>query len=1173
MFSKFVFVCLMVLLITVQAFTAADMTSLGSQSLSQGRPTFFTENKGQWDEAVLFKVSGGGGLTTFIERDGFSVLSCVEDRSAEPINITHSEGLPEQLSNPDRKDRYPSKAHSLKFKFKNTLPSPIGNFQEEQTTLASASSFESSERLSWNNNYFIGNDHSKWAANCGNFQRVVLKDVWDGVDVAWRIVGKQVEFDFLVHPNTDPDVIRVECLGLTGDLKTTSNGEELIMPTSLGILRQAIPEAYQIEPDGSLEPVRAEFLVGEGSSFGVALPEGWDKTKTLVVDPLLYSTYLGGSGYEFSTAIIPDGEGGVLVAGYCESQDFPGTAGAYQEDFAGGVDAFVARMTMDLSTLLYCTYLGSDVAEGPWHGLMPLARGDIATGLTLDGAGGVVVAGYTYGGNFPITQGAFQTDFDGERYDAFVSRLNADGSELIYSTYLGGDKNDFAYSITSDGDGDGEVIVGGATQGNFPVTQGAYSTDGNGTIGFHAGYYDGFVTRLSADGSELIYSTYFGSNYGDQIRVLISDGAGGVIAGGDSYAAGAYPIPTTQGAYQEEYGGGIYDGFIIRLNPAGSDLIYSTYIGGNGVEFIRALALNDEGGVVVGGDNYNGDFPTTEGALREDFGGGTFDGFVISLNADGSDAIYSTYMGGSANESVYGLVPDGTGGVVLAGWNSGPDFPVTQDAYQSNPAGNYEAVVARLDAAGNLIYGTYLGGSGGEAAYALCSDGTGGVVMAGYTTGNFPIAQGAYQTTYGGGDYDAFIARLDIGIDLTAPVISVDNEALDFGTIILSNTADLTFTITNDGTDVLEIDDITVDNEAFSTNFGGSITLNPGESVVYIVTFNPQEIGQFEAEMSIISNDPDNGDVKVSLSGEAIQPMPNITVDPASLDFGNVEFNRTSDPQVLTVTNLGDADLDVTDITIADGQFAFSFGGQFTLTPSASRGFSVTFTPNTAEDVNSDVIITSNDPDESSLEVPLLGTGVWVPSSCLLGRLCEWVGDLLAADKLNRGQANSLCVKTRNATRRLERNKPDVAIRMLEAFNHEVTAYIQGSVLSEEDGRPLIIEANFIIALITEFGTAGFDDHPRVVKEPLPIEIYLSESYPNPFNSTTHISFGLPEASQILVRVFDVNGRELATLTSGEIQAGNHTAVWNAEGLTAGIYLIRMETPTFNATRKVTFVK
>jgi len=183
------------------------------------------------------------------------------------------------------------------------------------------------------------------------------------------------------------------------------------------------------------------------------------------------------------------------------------------------------------------------------------------------------------------------------------------------------------------------------------------------------------------------------------------------------------------------------------------------------------------------------------------------------------------------------------------------------------------------------------------------------------------------------------------------------------------------------------------------------------------------------------------------------------------------------------------------------------------------------------------------------------------------------VGALLAEGKLNRDQANSLCVKTRNTTRRLERNQPAVAIRMLEAFNHEVTAYIQGGVLSAEDGQPLIIEANFIIALIAEFGIAGFDGHLRYVEDSLPSEVYLSEGYPNPFNSTTSISFGLLEASRVLLRVFDMTGRELETLVSGDVQAGIHTAVWYAERYTAGIYIIKMETATFSESRKVTLVK
>ncbi len=187
MVTKLWFVCLTVLTLAFQATAATDPVNPASVNL-QDRPTFFTENKGQWDERVLFKADGAGGLTWFIERDGFTILFSVADSGEVEQQIKQIKQMgmdPESAKS--AKSAVPSKSHALKFKFQNALPRTAGNFLPEQTTPANAESVESSERLSHNNNYFLGNDKSKWAPNCGNFQRAALKDVWEGVDVVWRI--------------------------------------------------------------------------------------------------------------------------------------------------------------------------------------------------------------------------------------------------------------------------------------------------------------------------------------------------------------------------------------------------------------------------------------------------------------------------------------------------------------------------------------------------------------------------------------------------------------------------------------------------------------------------------------------------------------------------------------------------------------------------------------------------------------------------------------------------------------------------------------------------------------------------------------------------------------------------------------------------------------------------
>ena len=728
-----------VISLTVQASASTDATQFNAQSLNQGRPLFFTENKGQWDERVLFKADGAGGLTWFIERDGFTVLFSVPDTTAGPIPDPRSIGLPDEMRRFDTVDRYPNKAHALKFKFQNVIPRATSNFLPEQTTSATASSIESTERLLWNNNYFLGNDESKWAPDCGNYQRVVLKDVWESVDVHWRGVGKAVEFDFVVTPGADASQIRVECLGLTGDLEETADGGELLLPTSLGVLRQALPEAYQVELDGTLSTVSAEFSIREGNAFGVALPEGHDSTKPLVVDPLVYSTYLGGSGDDVAYAISHDDAGGVIVAGSTRNNDFPLTEGAFDTNYGGNQDAFIARLNAEGNALIYSTYLGG-------------SSGDGALALLPDGAGGVVVAGTTLSRYFPTTEGAYQRNFGGDN-EAFIARLNAEGNALIYSTYLGGSIGEEAYALSTD-DAGGVVVAGYTSSNDFPVTEGAYQMN-------RASDGDAFVTRLNAEGSALIYSTYLGGNSTEFAYTLCPDGGGGVVVAGYTYRGN---FPTTDSAFQRNYGGGDSDAFIAHLNADGSALIYSTYLGGGGYDVINALSPDGAGGVIAAGGTSSNDFPTTEGVYKSNIGG-RYDAFVTHLNAEGSGLIYSTFLGGSDYDVIYALTPDDAGGVLLAGYTASNDFPTTENAFQRNFGGENDAFISGLNAEGSaLIYSTYLGGSNDDLTNALCPDSAGGVVVAGRTYSNdFPTTEGACDESFNGRS-DVFITDIDIGL-------------------------------------------------------------------------------------------------------------------------------------------------------------------------------------------------------------------------------------------------------------------------------------------------------------------------------------------------------------------------------------------------------------------------
>ncbi len=319
---------------------------------------------------------------------------------------------------------------------------------------------------------------------------------------------------------------------------------------------------------------------------------------------LVYSTYLGGGGNDQGQGIALDGSGNAYVTGFTTGE-FPTTGGAYQTVFGGSNNAFVAKLNSSGSVLTYSTYLGGS----GW---------DNGLGIAVDGTGNAYVTGYTEGA-FPTTSAAYQKNYGGGGADAFVSKLNPSGSALVYSTFLGGNGNDYGNAIAIDGSGN--AYITGSTSGNFPVSGGAYQT------AYGGGGSDVFVAKLNATGSALAYCTYLGGN-GDDVGFGI-----GVDGAGEAYVAGETGgnFPVSGGAYQTLYGGGTYDVFLTKLNAAGNGLAYSSYLGGIGNDSAYSMALDGSGNAYVTGYT-TGNFPTSSGAFQTDYGENG-DAFVAKFDA------------------------------------------------------------------------------------------------------------------------------------------------------------------------------------------------------------------------------------------------------------------------------------------------------------------------------------------------------------------------------------------------------------------------------------------------------------------------------------------------------------------------------------------------------------
>ena len=564
-------------------------------------PLSFEANQGQTDPQVKF-IARGRGYTLFLTpTESVMVLQQREAsaREKDPLATTAPTALPEPAM---------LKQAVLRMKLEGANPSPA---------------IDGMEQLSGIVNYFIGNDPKKWRTNIPTYQKVEYKSVYPGIDLAYYGNQGKLEYDFIVAPGADPNQIKLAFEGAS-DIRVADSGD-LILKTEGGELRLRKPLVYQHDDRDHKHLIASNYvLLASGAkssmpvlsisdqpsaiSFSVGIQvAAYDQNRPLVIDPTL-STYLGGSDFDAGYGIAVDVAGQTYVTGETSSANFPVIAGAFQPGLSGDSDVFVTTLDPTGLGLVYSTYLGgSGGGEGGYS-------------IAVDAAGSAYVTGYTQSADFPITGGAFDPVYNigaggsGTGFEAFVTKLNPTGSGLLYSTYLGGDSGEIGRGIAVDAAGNAYVAGEGASN-NFPTTPGAFD-----------GGPGAFVTKLNPTGSApLVYSAHLGSGSPTGIGV---DATGHAYVTGYTFGAG---IPVTADAFQPEFGGGEADGFMTKLNPTGSDLVYSTYLGGSSTDQSYGIAVDAAGNSYVTGETDSGNFPMTTGAFQPTFGGGFRDAFVAKI--------------------------------------------------------------------------------------------------------------------------------------------------------------------------------------------------------------------------------------------------------------------------------------------------------------------------------------------------------------------------------------------------------------------------------------------------------------------------------------------------------------------------------------------------------------
>jgi Beta-propeller repeat len=599
-------------------------------------------------------------------------------------------------------------------------------------------------------NYLIGSDSSKWLTNVPSYARVQAHDVYPGIDVAYYGKGMEMEEDFVVAPGGDPKAI---ALDVAGAKKVSINPQgELVLASADGDLYLRKPTVYQTIA-GARREIQGRYQLRGENRVGFEVGQ-YDASQPLVIDPVLsYSTYLGGSGFdgaEEGGGIAVDSLGNAYVTGYTASTNFPVTLGSFQHTFGGSGaifagDAFIAELNPAGTALVYCTYLGG-------------SDGDFGIGIAVDSSGNAYVTGATASTNFPVTFGSFQTTFGGGGpQHGFVAKLNPFGTALVYSTYLGGNSGDYGNGIAVDSSGSA-YVTGFTDSTNFPGTSSSLIQ--------HAlhGFNDAFVTKINPGGTALMYSTYLGGTSQEIPGSIAVDSSGSAYVTGTTYST---DFPVTPGSIQTTFGGGS-DAFVAKLNPLGTALVYSTYLGGSSYDLGYGIAVDSSGNAYVAGDTESINFTGAGSSPIQSSLSGSDDAFVAKLNATGTALVYSTYLGGSGADGAVGIALDSSGNAYVTGITFSTDFPgASLSAIQPTNGGAGDAFVAEINGTGtSLIYSTYLGGSGYDVGDGIAVDSSGNIYVFGRTfSANFPGASSSsIQPTYGGAG-DAFVAK--IGVPLT----------------------------------------------------------------------------------------------------------------------------------------------------------------------------------------------------------------------------------------------------------------------------------------------------------------------------------------------------------------------------------------------------------------------
>jgi len=678
----------------------------------------FLENVGQVsDPRVIFTANGGGIRYSF----GSTFVLALVDPPMGDLNRGKADGLLPEA--PPRESLGSDHPDVLSFTFVTANDVKPEGRQPAATTIS----------------FIRGNNPDAWITGVPTFGILAYEEIYDGIDLVLRVSDAGLKYDFELDAGRDPQAILIRIAGAR-EVAVDSDGQ-LIISTPKRTVVDAAPVAFQ----GDRE-VPCAYVLEARDQYGFSC-DRLDPGLPLTIDPLIFATYIGGSGRDFATEVAFGPGESTFVAGYTDSLDFPVTAGAVNTTLAGGLDVFVARLAPDGSAVEYATFIGGSGLELPYS-------------LHVNPGGEVFVTGVTNSSDFPTTPGAWRTTLAPNAFgDSFVFRLAADGSILKYATLLGGAHNQPGGSFLS---ADGSILVAGtSTVHDFPNPPGGPWTDLNPNSTTRE---DGFLVRLSADGDELIHGTYLGGGQQESVAGISVDEVGDIWLTG---ITGSTDFPVTSGAFQPTMEGP-FDAYIARVNSTGLTLQYASYLGGSGPDGGNGLAITPTGDPVLWGHTQSQDLPTTPGSFQPEPGKngtrGTNDCFVARIDKTTGLPRFVTYLGGLLDDYPYGgIAVDSDSNIYLAGFTQDLNFPTTPNALRpSTGTAVNDSFLVKMNAAGTaLAYSTLLGGDDLDFVIGIDQKDHGLVLVAMYTYGSdLPTTPGALGTTARAAE--GYVALLEI---------------------------------------------------------------------------------------------------------------------------------------------------------------------------------------------------------------------------------------------------------------------------------------------------------------------------------------------------------------------------------------------------------------------------